>query len=143
MWPWGKLTVVVADGARARFLTSPKTPWLYATDDTLNAINAHRGAADLGINAPHADPHEHAKHDFAATVATAINAGVDEAVFDHFMLVAPDHVLADVEHALSARAKTKLVATLAKDLTKTPDNDIGAHIAPVLRRAVAQQHMPD
>ncbi len=152
MMPWGKLAVVVADGGHARFLMPRGRPWSYVTQDALDSLALHRKAAEFGSDAPgrsfesasptrHAiqprqDPHEQAKHDFAGTVAQAINAGIDEALFDHFLLVALPPVLADIQAGLSSKAKAKLIGTLAKDLAKTPDREIADHIAPTLRQAL-------
>ncbi len=150
MVPFSRLTVVVADGGRARFLSPRPHPLGYATAQSMESVALHQKTADLTADRlgrsfesasptrhaiqPRHDPHDQAKHEFAARVAEAINAGIDEAVFDHILLAAPAPVLSEIEHALSPKARERLVATLPKDLTRTPDQEIAEHVLTLLHR---------
>jgi protein required for attachment to host cells len=58
--------------------------------------------------------------------------------FDELLLVAPPRALQDLVAALDAAARTKLVGSLEKDLTKTPDHELWPH----LREWVSQARRP-
>jgi protein required for attachment to host cells len=60
-------------------------------------------------------------------VAKQVGGHIDD--FDRLVLVAPGHVLHDLRQALDQTASAKIVGSLAKDLTKTPDHDLMSHLA--------------
>lgn len=61
---------------------------------------------------------------FAAAMAERINRAAAERQFDEILVVAPPKILADLRRAFSAEAKKRVVAEIAKDLTKHPLSEI-------------------
>jgi protein required for attachment to host cells len=65
------------------------------------------------------------KNRFAHEIADAINAEAANGHFDRLAVVAPARVLQAISERLNTAASAKLAKTLAKDLTKTPDHELG------------------
>jgi protein required for attachment to host cells len=65
---------------------------------------------------------ERRRYRFSGVLAEAINARAAKDEFDRLCLVAPARTLAEIRRQLTPEASRKLVHTLAKDLTKTPDH---------------------
>lgn len=70
------------------------------------------------------DWHMLEEHRFAAAMAERINKAAAERQFKEIVIVAPPKILADLRHAFSAEAKKRIVAEIAKDLTKHPLSEI-------------------
>ena len=68
------------------------------------------------------DLHEMEQQKFAQTVAKQVCDLSAANGFDDFVLVAPSHVLSEIRDHLDVTTAAKLVGTLAKDLTKVPDD---------------------
>lgn len=148
-----KLWIVVADGEHARFLTLAEDRALQ-TIETLDSASAHQRSADLGTERPgrvfesagttrHAvsprqDPQAAEKQKFAYLIAHQLATAQARGAFGQLVLVAPDHVLADLRDALDAACTEKLVGTLAKDLVKVPNAELQPHleewVRPVVRK---------
>ncbi len=68
------------------------------------------------------------KEKFARLVGEQINAAAARDEFDELLLVAPPRALQELQDALDAVARAKLVGTLEKDLVKTPDHELWPHV---------------
>jgi len=64
-----------------------------------------------------------------AKVAAALNEAAAREEFDQLVLVAPAHALEWLNEALEAPTRLKVAAELQKDLTKTPNSELGKHFA--------------
>lgn len=137
------LCIVVLDGGRARFVWQAPDHALH-TREQLDSPTQHARTSDLVSDRPgrsfesasptrHAiaariDPHAAEKSRFAALVAAKLDAAARDGAFDALVLVAPSHILAEVQDALGAEAKRSLLGTLAKDLVKVPDDALQPHL---------------
>jgi protein required for attachment to host cells len=140
-----KVWVVVADGEHARVVAPTTAHGQFATVLAFDSSAAHLRAHDLGSDRPgrsyeraspmrHAitprhDLHDQAKHAFILEVARQVNGSAAAGEFDRLVLVAPGHALLDLREALSAIANSKIVGSVAKDLTKMPDHELASHLA--------------
>lgn len=104
----------------------------------------HKQSADLGSDHPGAamhsdstahhaltprhDPHALAKEEFAHSVAKQLNASAASGGFDELAIVAPPHVLSEILAALDTATEATIIGTLAKDLVKTPDDELWTHV---------------
>jgi protein required for attachment to host cells len=130
-----KIQFVVADGSRARWVTRSETADDFKTDSEMHgdkkAAGHPQGAVfDSSTGRPSAvEPRDDAVryHDesFAREVADALNTQAAAGAFERLALVAPSHTLNAIAEHLNTGAKAKLINTLAKDLTKTPDHELG------------------
>ncbi|MBL8906237.1 MAG: host attachment protein [Rhizobiales bacterium] len=134
---------VIADGGRARFVR-PAERQHFRTIRNIESGHLHHHSHELGRKPPsrvqesasptrHAveprqDPHDRAERDFAQYVARELNADLEVSACDALILAAPSHTLADIQRVLSRELQAKVVATLAKDLTKVPDADLPGHL---------------
>ena len=141
------LLVVVADGAHARFLHQDAAGVL-RTVSRQDDPDAHQRTSDLGTDRPgrsfeSANPAHHAiapRHDlhrmaedaFVRSVAAAVNAAGARGEFAALVLVAPDRRLGLLTEALDRATAAKLLGTLNKDLVKTPDPEMAAHLSSFL-----------
>lgn len=128
--------VLVGDGRKALFLRNTGDevyPDLRVAQVLEDAHQPH--TAELGTDRPgrvrdHAsgrrsaveqtDWHELAEHAFAREVAAKLEQGVAKGEIDKLILVVPPKTLADLRNALSSHVKDRVVAEIAKDLTKHP-----------------------
>jgi protein required for attachment to host cells len=146
------LLIVIADGARVRFVRSGEANTLHS-DPIVESPDVHRQSSDLGSDhpgaslhsdstahhalAPRHDLHALAKEKFAHAVAQELNAGSAGGAFDKLVLIAPAHILADIRGALDTTTSAKIIGTLPKDLVKTPDHELWPHVrawVPPVRR---------
>lgn len=136
---------VIADGGRARIVGRDEAG-AFRTLSSFVSTDLHRTAHELGRDRParvqesasptrHAveprrDLREAAKEDFIRAVAAELDALKSDGKFEQLMLVAPPGVLTELKSALGKGASESVVRELQKDLTKVPDHDLTAHLAP-------------
>jgi len=137
-----KTQFVIADGGRAR--------WVRRSDQADDFVTVKELKADkvvLAGGAPGAvfesstsrssglgEPGKLAKEQgaiFAAELAEALNAEASRDAYDRLALVAPARILSAIGRGLSGPAKARLANSLAKDLTKVPDHELGAWLRPL------------
>jgi protein required for attachment to host cells len=137
------LLIVVADGEHARFVRPAADNALHS-ETTLDSITAHLRSADLGTDRPggsfhtgstghHAlnprhDMHTQEKEKFAHSIARQLNEAETRGAFDELVVVAPSPTLNAICGKLRVASENKIVGTLAKDLTKTPDDELWRHV---------------
>src|SRR5258708_5520972 len=129
---------VIADGAHARVVA--RRDGRFETVTALDSATAHLRAGDLGSDRPgrvsessntahHAieprsDRHQRSKTDFAHLLASQVTEAARQHEFDHLVLVAPPKILHEIKEHLDGTIAVKLVAELAKDLTKLPGDEL-------------------
>ena len=74
------------------------------------------------------DWHDLEEHKFAHEVAAALARMVRERKIKALVVVAPPRALADLRQAFHDDVKSRIVAEIAKDLTKHPIYDIEKHL---------------
>ncbi len=128
---------VIADGMRARWVKRSDVADDFATFKEIKAEPVSAGRRpDGGVFERSADgssgagelnaPVRRHNAQFAAEIAEVLNGESASGVFDRLALVAPARMLGPINKALSPMARAKVVNTLAKDLTKTPDHGLDA-----------------
>jgi protein required for attachment to host cells len=136
------ILIAIADGEHAR-IVRPRPDHVLRTERAFDSKSAHRKSSDLGSDAPGASFHSDSsarhgiapKHDlhrmekerFARFVATELSRMTDDSAFDNLVIAAPDHYLNVMRDALDDVTRAKLVGTIAKDLIKTPDDELAPH----------------
>ncbi|MBV8654188.1 MAG: host attachment protein [Alphaproteobacteria bacterium] len=141
--------VVIADGSRARIVVPTERKATYATIRSFDSPDSRLPARELGRAAlgrtqesatpsrhgiePRSDPHDRLQKEFAGEVAEALNGASESGMFDRLVLVAPQSVAAPLRHALDEAVRHKIAEVIAKDLTKTPDHELAAHLEAVER----------
>ena len=136
-----RIQFVVADGARARWVRRSET-----ADDfvTINESKAEpkdggepQGVVFTGTSGRRANVAERQgavrehREAFAREVADEINTRAAEGAFERLAIVAPARTLNAITEHLTTAASALLVKTLAKDLSKTPDHEIGTWLRPM------------
>jgi len=141
--------IVVADGAKARFLKESEDhkKLVPADDADMLAPAARRPDRELvtdkpgrgfspardgrrGGFEPAHDPHKLEKHNFTARLAQTLDKACSARQFDRVVLVAPKRSLGELRPLLSARVKKAVSHEVAKDLT--------ASTPTALRKALAE-----
>lgn len=136
-----KIQFVVADGARARWVQRSKN-----ADDfvTLKETKAERRAAGhpqgvvfegvsgrrFTVEESQGAVRQH-REAFAREVADTINADAAQGSFERLAIVAPARTLSAITHHLTTTARALLIKTLDKDLSKTPDHELGTWLRPL------------
>jgi protein required for attachment to host cells len=139
------LVIILADGGHAR-LVRRDADGVLRTAQKFDSIAAHKRSADLGTDAPGAsfhsdstsrhaltprhDLHELEKAQFARFVAQQLNDMAGNGAFDALLIVALPDTAAVIESALSGAVKTALRGMINKDLVKTADDQLAAHLGP-------------
>ncbi len=134
---------VVADGGHARFV-KPASDNALHTVVAVDSATVHKRSHDLGsdhpgrsfesatparhAHSPHTDPHDAEKSKFAKLVAARICEESTQGEFNELVLVAPTHILKELQDGLDKPTEAKLIGTLAKDLTKVPDHELWSHL---------------
>jgi len=134
---------VIVDGARARFVERDEEGH-FRTVSSFEATSLHMRSRDIGRDRPgrayeradmsrhgtepRHDPHETEKMKFVALVIDEIEDALEQGSFDEFVLVAPPKMLGQARQTLPATLAEVLIDTLSKDLTKTPDHELPAHL---------------
>jgi protein required for attachment to host cells len=147
-----KMLIVIFDGEHARYVR-PAQDHVLHTERRFDSAAAHKRASDLRSDrpgesfhsdsvahhaiAPQHDPHQLEKDNFARFIAEDVNA-MPPQDFETLVIAAPSASLSVILDKLSGMVKTKLVGTVAKDLTKMPDDELGSH----LRDFVPPAHPP-
>jgi protein required for attachment to host cells len=91
------------------------------------------------------DWHELEEHRFVARTAAALEKLVRERKVTALVIAAPPRALADLRHALHADVKKRIIAEIAKDLTKHPIGGIEKHLCSgrdrsrLARRSIAER----
>lgn len=121
---------VIADGGKARIATLSEGH-MHAVHHFDNSGHGDTGsdlsAGTSQIKAPKSDPHDQAKAHFAVQVAERLNEAVRAGDVDEIVLAAPGHVLHDIREGLDKAASAKLIKSISKDLTNTPESELAAH----------------
>ena len=134
---------VIADGGHARFVFPAADNALH-TRMAVDSTHLHDRSSDLGSDrpgrsfesdsvtrhaiAPRHDLHEMEKEKFERFVAHKICGESAADAFNELILVAPAHALSIIQGGLDETTAAKLVGTLAKDLTKVPDDALYQHL---------------
>jgi len=136
---------VITDGGRARVVRRRDDRDAFETHREFVSAEIHGKTHDIGAERPgrvhessgsahHAieprhDLHLAEKRSFVAKVAAGLNEAAAHEEFDQLVLVAPAHALEWLNEALEAPTRLKVAAELQKDLTKTPNSELGKHFA--------------
>ncbi len=136
-----KTYFVIADGARARWVQRSDVADDFVTVRELNATSephghpqgvAFEGGTGQRFNVElKNDVVQQRRVRFAEDVAAAINEEARAGGLDRLAVVAPARMLAAIRQRLSAQASARLARTLSKDLTKTPDHELGNWLRPL------------
>lgn len=78
---------------------------------------------------PRSDPHDQLEAEFLVRIVTAVAGRHEQGEFDRLVVVAPPKALGLIRAKLPDALRKVVLAEIAKDLTKTPDADIAAHLA--------------
>jgi len=140
----------IADGARARVVLRDRTSGGYHAVRQFRSDKARlktselvsdrqgrvmeSGSATRHAAVSHLDPHLEAKHAFARDLAEHINHACLGGECDELILVAPARTLGEIKKRLASPAHGKLVSEISKDLTHTPDGDLGKHLDELAHR---------
>lgn len=140
-----KLIFLLADGAHARFIEKTPETGAYVTvrsmdgSERLETLRAEqrdeapgRTHESFGYGS-HAvgneDPYRRVKEAFATDVAKTLDHMLAQGDYDGVVLVAPARLRKALRAGLGSR--TAVVHELAKDLTKTPDHELGVWLNPL------------
>jgi protein required for attachment to host cells len=141
--------ILVADGARARILCNDGPgKGLHAVEgcvfqgeharthemmsDREGRMASSVGSARSAVQA-RSDPHRELKRKFAHKLADELALRLAQQAYGRLIIIAAPSVLGDLRHALSENVRDVLTGELAKDLTKTPDDEIASHVMHILR----------
>jgi protein required for attachment to host cells len=140
--------IVVADGAFARVFESLGASQRLVPIEAMTMSGDHRASHEILADRPgrtnesvgptrHAiepstDPHRSLKRTFAEHVVHTLASRLADKSFDRFVLVAPPKTLGDLRGALTPALRSVLHAEVAKDLIKTPQNEIITHLTDVV-----------
>ncbi len=138
--------VLIADGARARVVAynGPGNPFTevsnhefagdHAATHDIVSDQSGRSYSSVGPGRsaiePKTDPHRELKTKFAHQLADMLAREV--ATYDRLVVVAAPATLGDLRQCLSQPVKAKVIGEVAEDLTKTPNDKVGAHLKNVL-----------
>lgn len=134
---------VIADGGRARWVRrSPDADDFVTTRELQSAAPSHgppQGVVFASAGGPRSTVQEKRSQaqerrlHFSGVIADELNAQAAAHAFERLAIVAPARVLSAISQRLSPAAAAKLVRALPKDLTKTPDHQLGAWLRPLER----------
>lgn len=136
--------ILIADGAKARVVEQDKESRRYrpafeeahfGTTAQSKEIASDRpgrsfDSAGEGRHAmePSTDPQRYAKLSFARDLADRLTQAANRQEFDRLILVAAPRTLGDLRSVLPDSVKSKVAVEIDKDLTNTPDQDLGRHL---------------
>ena len=134
--------VVVADGARAKFLVKHNDSLMpimlthHAVDDvtihqdksasTLGRVSKGMTTQGLHSYPTHSDWHHFKKEEFATEIAKILHSTVLD--YDRLILIAAPVVLGCLRQHLSQLVACKVVQEINKDLTKAPLKEVMSYI---------------
>ena len=144
--------IVVADGARARFLAlsedgkklvSVRSTDMVAPESRQHArdlksdkpgrsYSSSRGGVRHALEPPH-DYHKLEKHRFTALLAEALDAACGRREFDQLVLVAPRRSLGELRTLLSERVQGRVRQEIAKDLTNETASRLWKRLSTLVR----------
>ncbi len=81
---------------------------------------------------PSTDPVAKREADFAHNLAEILNDKFSIKAFDRLAIFAAPKAMGDIREALSENIKTAIIAEIAKDLTKVPNDKIAKHLEDVM-----------
>jgi protein required for attachment to host cells len=138
-----RLCILIADGEHARLLRPGEDNVLHVAtnfDSATAHLMAHELVSDRpgrvfesarpgshGVTPRH-DPHQTEMVKFAQFVAEQLCRAAADDAFDRLVLVAPAHVLNDIEAALDKPTAARVVGRLAKDLVNVPNHALSPHL---------------
>lgn len=136
--------ILIADGAKARVVEQDKDSRRYraafeeahyGTSAQSREIASDRPGRthDIGGEGRHAmepstDPQRHAKLSFARDLAQRLTDAANRNEFDRLILVAAPRTLGDLRGLLPDTVKSRITVEIDKDLTNTPDQELGKHL---------------
>ena len=136
-----RIQFIVADGARARWVRRSENADDFVTSKETKAEGRASGHPQgvvfegtsgrrFTVEESQGAVRQH-REAFARDVADAINAEAAQGAFERLAIIAPARTLSAITDHLTKVASALLVKTLAKDLSKTPDHEIGAWLRPL------------
>lgn len=144
--------VLIADGGRARLLTTPRVAAdgnyvQIAAYDNSQALEAAPStdrpgrafeSATTGRHAvaEYSDLNKQPKLEFAERLAEIVNQGAANDDYARLLLVAPATVMGKLREKLSDQARNKVVGSLDKDLTHVGLSDLPKHLEGVVQSTV-------
>lgn len=140
--------VLIADGSHARLLETSghgnpftQVPHLATSTElppsrdlgTERPPRTHdsMGSARHAIT-PRTDAHRELKRSFAEEIAETLHDQLVAGAFAKLVIVAPPVTLGDLRKALSKQVSDHVVAEVAKDLVKVPNDEIRSHLSDVV-----------
>lgn len=140
-----RLLYVLADGAHARFVDWSAETHAFVTAKSmdgshlLDVVRAEQRDEPAGRSFESASPARHgvgredsyrrAKQAFAADVAKTLREHLRRTSYEGVVLVAPPRLLKVLRAGLAGFSP--VVGELGKDLTKTPDHELGEWLSPL------------
>jgi protein required for attachment to host cells len=133
---------VIADGSRARWVRRSERADDFVTVRELKAEPPTPGEPDGVVFGSSGQRFNVSEKDaamqrlrtrFAEDVAEALNAEAGRDPSEKIVVVAPERMLEAIQERLSGPARSRVIHTLAKDLTKTPDHELGRWLEPLER----------
>lgn len=82
---------------------------------------------------PRTDPREQLKRNYLEMLADELDKRLAANAYEKLIVVAPPHALGVLRGAFSDRVRGVVTAEVAKDLTKTPDHELGSHLEDHIR----------
>lgn len=82
---------------------------------------------------PATDPRKKVKREYLEMLADQLDERLKVGEFDKLVVVAPPPALGVLRGAYSDRLSAAISGEIAKDLTKTPDHELNAHLEDVVR----------
>jgi protein required for attachment to host cells len=133
---------VIADSGRARWVRRSDSSHDFVTTRELKAERPVGDVEDSGVvfegssGRPFGvrDPQDSirkARDQFAAEIAAELEAQAGRGEFERLAVVAPTRTLSAIRKRLSGPAARAMAASLAKDLTKTPDHELRTWLEPL------------
>lgn len=142
--------ILIADAGRARVLENLGPGKGAAPVDGLGSVSAlpsstheivddRQGRSFESVGAvrhpmtPPTDPRKKVKREYLEMLADQLDERLKAGAFDKLVVVAPPPALGVLRNAYSDRVSAAVSGELAKDLTKTPDHELGPHLADIVR----------
>jgi protein required for attachment to host cells len=136
--------ILIADASRARILESTGKGADVHAVQSCDFSNATPPSRELGSDRPgrvveshgatrHAIEPRHDLHRgletlFAHQLIDILGKRLTEGRFDRLVIVAPPAMLGDIRKSLGAPLRERVVAEIAKDLTKVPNHEVMRHL---------------